>query len=138
MKSRRCGLENSGRQRITPLPADLSLREEIADIGPGSEYAASLVPKIMGQTAAAMDPHAREVDSTLDAIKSQIPVMRESCGPYAMHSAIRSPLIACSPWSRLLHAMRRRARWGPKPNAWPCRSQERLRASSYPRPAIEN
>jgi hypothetical protein len=45
------------------------------------QYAMSLVPKIVGQTAAAMDPEAREVDSIADAIQSQIPILREQLRP---------------------------------------------------------
>lgn len=45
------------------------------------QYASSVVPKIVGQTAAAMDPHRREVEGTLDAIQSQLPYFREKLLP---------------------------------------------------------
>lgn len=45
------------------------------------QYAASLVPSLFGQVAAAMDPHAREINSTFDAIKARIPVWREELYP---------------------------------------------------------
>jgi hypothetical protein len=46
-----------------------------------NQYATSLVPKILGQTASAMDPHKREVDGVLDAIQSQLPFLREKLLP---------------------------------------------------------
>lgn len=49
-------------------------------------YAASLVPSIVGQTAAEIDPNAREVNSILDAIQSRIPFWREQLLP------VRNPL----------------------------------------------
>lgn len=45
------------------------------------QYAASLVPSIIGQTAAAMDPKAREVNGVLDAIQARIPIWREQLLP---------------------------------------------------------
>lgn len=45
------------------------------------QYAASLVPKIIGQPAAEMDDYQREVDSILGAIKSQVPIWREQLRP---------------------------------------------------------
>lgn len=45
------------------------------------QYASSLVPKVIGQTAAAMDPFKREVDGIADAIQSQIPIFRERLLP---------------------------------------------------------
>lgn len=45
------------------------------------QYASSLVPKLIGQTAAAVDPYKREVDGALDAIQSQIPFLREKMLP---------------------------------------------------------
>lgn len=44
-------------------------------------YATSLVPKIAGQTAAAIDPNKREVDGVMEAIQSQIPFIREKLLP---------------------------------------------------------
>jgi hypothetical protein len=41
------------------------------------QYAASLIPGVVGQTAAALDPQAREVNSVLDAIQARVPVWRE-------------------------------------------------------------
>lgn len=45
------------------------------------QYAASLVPKIVGQTVAAIDPDKREVDGVMDAIQSQLPFLREKLLP---------------------------------------------------------
>lgn len=45
------------------------------------QYAASLVPGALGQTAAAIDPHAREVNSILDAMQARIPILREQLLP---------------------------------------------------------
>jgi hypothetical protein len=45
------------------------------------QYAASIVPRIIGQTAAAMDPTAREIDSITAAIQAQIPLAREKLRP---------------------------------------------------------
>ena len=45
------------------------------------QYASSLVPKIVGQTAAMIDPHKREVDGAIDAIQAQIPYLREQLLP---------------------------------------------------------
>ena len=45
------------------------------------QYGSSLVPKIVGQTAAAIDPNKREVDSIMDAVQSQIPYLREKLLP---------------------------------------------------------
>lgn len=45
------------------------------------QYATSVVPKIVGQTAATIDPDKREVDGILDAIQSQIPYYREKLMP---------------------------------------------------------
>jgi hypothetical protein len=45
------------------------------------QYATSLVPRIVGQTAQMMDPDKREVDGTIDAIQSQIPWLREKLLP---------------------------------------------------------
>jgi hypothetical protein len=45
------------------------------------QYATSLVPKAIGQTAAAIDPHKREVNGIFDAIQSQIPFLREKLLP---------------------------------------------------------
>ncbi len=45
------------------------------------QYATSLVPKAIGQTAAAIDPHRREVNGVFDAIQSQIPFLREKLLP---------------------------------------------------------
>jgi hypothetical protein len=50
------------------------------------QYAASLVPGLIGQTAAEMDPHAREINSIVDAIQARIPVWREELYP------VRNPL----------------------------------------------
>ncbi len=41
------------------------------------QYAASLIPGAVGQTAVAMDPEMREVNSILDAMQARIPVLRE-------------------------------------------------------------
>lgn len=45
------------------------------------QYASSVVPKVVGQTAATIDPDKREVDGVLDAIQSQIPILREKLLP---------------------------------------------------------
>jgi hypothetical protein len=45
------------------------------------QYAASLVPKIIGQTVAIDDPYKREVDGALEAIQSQLPWLREKLLP---------------------------------------------------------
>lgn len=45
------------------------------------QYAAGLVPKIIGQVAAVKDPYKREVDGVVDAIQSQIPFLREKLLP---------------------------------------------------------
>lgn len=45
------------------------------------QYASSLVPKIIGQTAQLTDSERRQVDSSLDAIQSQIPFLREKLLP---------------------------------------------------------
>lgn len=45
------------------------------------QYASSLVPKILGQTAQAIDPHKREVDGILQSIQAQLPMMREKLLP---------------------------------------------------------
>lgn len=45
------------------------------------QYASSIVPKIIGQTAAMIDPHHREVDGAIDAIQSQLPFLREKLLP---------------------------------------------------------
>ncbi len=41
------------------------------------QYAASLVPSLIGQTAAALDPKTREINSIFDAIQARIPGLRE-------------------------------------------------------------
>lgn len=46
-----------------------------------NQYATSLVPKAIGQTAAALDPHKRQIDGVMDAIQSQIPILREKLLP---------------------------------------------------------
>ena len=38
------------------------------------QYAASLVPSLIGQTAATIDPHQREINSITDAVQARIPV----------------------------------------------------------------
>lgn len=50
------------------------------------QYAASLVPALVGQTAAAIDPLSREVNSIFEAIQARIPVWREELLP------VRNPL----------------------------------------------
>jgi hypothetical protein len=45
------------------------------------QYAASLVPKIVGQTAMIADPEKREIDGVMDAIQSQLPFFRERLMP---------------------------------------------------------
>lgn len=45
------------------------------------QYAASLVPGLLGQTAAAIDPQAREVNSMMDAMQARIPILREQLLP---------------------------------------------------------
>jgi hypothetical protein len=45
------------------------------------QYASSLVPKIVGQPTMMADPYKREVDGVLDAIQSQIPILREKLLP---------------------------------------------------------
>jgi hypothetical protein len=45
------------------------------------QYATSVVPKIVGQSVAALDPHKREVDGVMDAIQSQLPYFREKLLP---------------------------------------------------------
>jgi hypothetical protein len=45
------------------------------------QYASSLVPKIVGQTVATLDPDKREVDGVLQAIQSQLPFLREKLLP---------------------------------------------------------
>jgi hypothetical protein len=45
------------------------------------QYASSVVPKAIGQTAAMMDSEKREVDGVVDAIQSQIPFLREKLLP---------------------------------------------------------
>lgn len=45
------------------------------------QYAAALVPKILGQTAQMIDPEKREVDGAIQAIQSQIPFLREKLIP---------------------------------------------------------
>ncbi|MCR4346496.1 MAG: hypothetical protein NUV55_04750 [Sulfuricaulis sp.] len=45
------------------------------------QYAASLIPAALGQTAAAMDPHTREINSIFDAIQGRIPIWREQLLP---------------------------------------------------------
>jgi hypothetical protein len=42
---------------------------------------ASLVPNIIGQPAAMMDPVAREVSSVIDAVKARVPGMRQTIEP---------------------------------------------------------
>lgn len=41
------------------------------------QYAASLIPGAIGQTAAALDDETREVNSILDAMQARIPILRE-------------------------------------------------------------
>ena len=41
------------------------------------QYAASTVPKIVGQSVASADPYKREVDGVLQSIQSQLPFLRE-------------------------------------------------------------
>jgi len=50
------------------------------------QYAASLVPGLIGQTAAAMDPHSREINSIADAVQARIPIWREEL------LAVRNPI----------------------------------------------
>jgi hypothetical protein len=45
------------------------------------QYAGGLVPKIIGQPAAMMDEHKREVEGVVDAIQAQIPFLREKLLP---------------------------------------------------------
>jgi len=45
------------------------------------QYAASLVPKIIGQSAMLADDERREVNGAIDAIQSQIPFLREKLLP---------------------------------------------------------
>jgi hypothetical protein len=45
------------------------------------QYAASLVPAAVGQTAAALDPNTREINSVFDAIQGRIPIWREELLP---------------------------------------------------------
>jgi len=45
------------------------------------QYAAGLVPKIIGQSVTLADPYKREVDGALEAIQSQIPFLREKLLP---------------------------------------------------------
>lgn len=45
------------------------------------QYAASLVPKAVGQAVTANDPYKREVDGVLQAIQSQMPFLREKLLP---------------------------------------------------------
>jgi len=45
------------------------------------QYASSLVPKLIGQTAALIDPHKREVEGMVDSIQSQVPFLREKLMP---------------------------------------------------------
>jgi hypothetical protein len=45
------------------------------------QYATSLVPKAIGQTVTALDPERREVDGVLQAIQSQIPILRSKLLP---------------------------------------------------------
>ena len=45
------------------------------------QYASSLMPKAIGQTAAAIDKDKREVNGVFDAIQSQIPFLREKLLP---------------------------------------------------------
>ena len=45
------------------------------------QYASSLIPKIIGQTAGMADPHKREVEGVIDAIQAQIPFLREKLMP---------------------------------------------------------
>ena len=52
------------------------------------QYAASLVPAggFLGQIAAGIDPHAREINSVVDAVQARIPIWREELLP------VRNPL----------------------------------------------
>lgn len=52
------------------------------------QYAASLVPAggFIGQIAAGVDPHAREINSVVDAVQARIPIWREELLP------VRNPL----------------------------------------------
>jgi hypothetical protein len=52
------------------------------------QYAGSLVPAggLLGQIAAGMDPHAREINSMLEAMQARIPIWREELLP------VRNPL----------------------------------------------
>jgi hypothetical protein len=45
------------------------------------QYATSLVPKIVGQTVGALDPHKREVEGVVQAIQSQLPYFRSKLLP---------------------------------------------------------
>lgn len=45
------------------------------------QYAASTVPSFIGQTAAAMDPQSREINSIFDAVQARIPIWREELLP---------------------------------------------------------
>lgn len=45
------------------------------------QYAGSLIPKLIGQSAMLIDSHKREVDGVTDAIQAQIPFLRESLLP---------------------------------------------------------
>lgn len=45
------------------------------------QYASSLVPKIIGQSVATVDPYQREVEGALEAIQSQLPFLREKLLP---------------------------------------------------------
>jgi hypothetical protein len=44
-------------------------------------YAASLIPKVVGQPTAMVDPFKREINGIVDAIQSQIPFLREKLMP---------------------------------------------------------
>jgi hypothetical protein len=45
------------------------------------QYAASMVPGLIGQMAVAKDPYVREINTVLDAVQSRIPIWRESLLP---------------------------------------------------------
>ncbi len=44
-------------------------------------YASTVVPKIVGQTVALVDPYKREVDGAIEAIQAQLPYFREQLMP---------------------------------------------------------
>jgi hypothetical protein len=66
------GLSNAMQALVDPVRRGENFLEQ---------YAMSLIPKAVGQTATILDPHKREIEGVVDAIQSQIPIFRERLLP---------------------------------------------------------